>query len=120
MLPLDHFLQDHFINMTKIKRVCSFRTIVGTLLLLGAVVYAAAQTDCADSSTPVNKADPTGMTVDQLIQRFTAAETRAKEARSHYAYTQDLLVQTLSDKAVNGQFDEITSVSYDDKGKRVD
>jgi len=60
------------------------------------------------------------MTAQQLIQNFAAAETKVKDARSHYTHTQDVLVQTLNGKAVDGQFHEITRVSYDDKGKRIE
>ena len=61
------------------------------------------------------------MTVPELIQKFSAEETKVREARAHYTYTQDVLVQTLNDRsAVDGQFHEITTVSYDDKGRRLE
>jgi len=56
----------------------------------------------------------------ELIQKLGAGETKVKEARSHYTFTQDLMVQTLNDKAVDGQFHEVTAISYDDKGKRIE
>lgn len=44
-----------------------------------------------------------------------------KAARSRYSFTQDLMVQTLKeDKTPDGQFHQVTSVSFDDKGKRLD
>jgi len=43
-----------------------------------------------------------------------------KEARSHYTYTQDLLVQTLNGKVEDGRYHEVTTVSYDPKGKRIE
>jgi len=60
------------------------------------------------------------MTAQELIQKFAAQETKVREARSHYTYTQDVLVQTLNGNSVDGQFHEITNVSYDGKGKRIE
>ena len=88
--------------------------------LLCALLPARAQTDCADGNNPLNSDPPKNIPVQDLIQKFTANETKVREARSHYTYTQDVLVQTLNGKAVDGQFHEISKVSYDDKGKRVE
>lgn len=84
-------------------------------------IVARAQTDCADGNGVLDTAPPKDMTVPELIQKFSTQETKVKEARQHYTYTQDVLVQTLNDKsAVDGQFHEITAVSYDDKGRRAE
>jgi hypothetical protein len=93
--------------------------IMIAMMMLGVFCTGAqAQTDCAEGDSPLDTSPPKDMTVPQLIQKFTAQETKVKEARNHYTHTQDVLVQTLGDKGVNGQFHEIASVSYDDKGKR--
>jgi hypothetical protein len=81
---------------------------------------ARAQTDCADGNGVLDTAPPKNMTVPELIQKFSAQETKVKEARQRYTYTQDVLVQTLNDKAVDGQVHEIAVVSYDDKGRRAE
>ena len=82
--------------------------------------FAGAQTDCADGNGVLDNASPKGMSTQELIQKFAAQETRVREARSHYTYVQDVLVQTLNGTSVDGQFHEITNVSYDDKGKRIE
>jgi hypothetical protein len=93
--------------------------LIAMMMMLGAFcTVARAQTDCAEGDSPLDTSPPKDMTVPELIQKFTAQETKVKEARNHYTHTQDVLVQTLGDKGVNGQFHEIASVSYDDKGKR--
>jgi hypothetical protein len=79
-----------------------------------------AQTDCAAGNDVLDMTPPKNITVPELIQQFTAEETKLKEARSHYTYTQDLMVQTLNGTTVDGQFHEVTSISYDDKGKRIE
>jgi hypothetical protein len=83
-------------------------------------IGAAAQTNCEDGNGLLDFAQPKTMTVPEVIQKFTAAESAVKEARTHYSYTQDVLMQTLSGKSVDGQFHEVTTVSYDGKGKRLE
>ena len=85
---------------------------------LAGVVWA--QTDCADGNGILDNAPPKGISTQELIEKFAAQETKVREARSHYAYTQDALVQTLNGSSVDGQFHEITDISYDDKGKRLE
>jgi hypothetical protein len=55
-----------------------------------------------------------------LIRQLTAQETKVRDARSRHTYTQDVLIQTLNGTAVDGQFHEISEISYDNKGKRVE
>lgn len=58
------------------------------------------------------------MSVQDVIRKLGVAEAAAKEARQQYTYKQDVLMQTLSGKDVTGEFHEVTSVSYDERGKR--
>ena len=83
-------------------------------------VGVAAQTDCAEGNGVLDTTPPKGMTVPQAIQKFAANESAVKAARNGYTYVQDVLVQTLNGKTVDGQVHEVTSVSYDSKGKRVE
>ena len=106
-------------------RVRGAKKIGGRVFLVAAFLYvmlgvwvAAAQTDCAEGDGILETTQPKDMTVPQLIQKIAAEENKVKEARSHYTYTQDVLVQTLNDKAVDGQFHEVSTISYDDKGRR--
>jgi hypothetical protein len=91
--------------------------VLGIMLALF-TVRLPAQTDCAEGNGLLDTAQPKDMTVAELIQKFAAEEAKVKEARTHYTYTQDVLVQTLNGTAVDGQFHEISTVSYDDKGRR--
>ena len=91
------------------------------IVLSGAIITnASAQTDCAEGNGVLDMTPPKGMTEQELIQKFAAAETRVKEARNQYTFTQDVKVQTLNDKTVDGQFHEIATVSFDSKGKRAE
>jgi hypothetical protein len=78
------------------------------------------QTDCVDSSSPLETTPPKGMTEQELIQKFAAQETKVRDLRSRYTYTQDVLVQTLDEKTASGQWHQVSKISYDDKGKRVE
>jgi hypothetical protein len=97
-----------------------FAAAVMIVMLSGLGAGARAQTDCAEGNGVLDTTPPKSMTVPELIQKFAAQETKVKEERAHYTYTQDVKVQTLNDKAVDGQFHEIATVSYDDKGKRAE
>jgi len=80
----------------------------------------AEQTNCEEGHGPLNTAEPQGMTPEQIIQKFAAREAIFREARNHYTYTQEIVVQTLQDNTVDGEFRETTDVLYDDKGGRVE
>jgi hypothetical protein len=79
-----------------------------------------AQTDCAEGNGVLDNAPPKGIAPEELVRKFAAQEAKVRDARSRYTYTQDVLIQTLNGTAVDGQFHEITDISYDDKGKRIE
>jgi hypothetical protein len=125
MFPLIHAEGEHRMGGARARRTKKkFAGRIGFVLLLampGALVAGAeAQTDCAEGNGVLDMSPPKNVTAQELIQKVAAEETKVKEARSHYRYTQDVLVQTLSGKTVDGQFHEIASVSYDDKGRRAE
>ena len=80
----------------------------------------AAQTNCEDGNGPLNSAQPQGISVQDLIQKFAGKEGVFKDARNHYTYTQEITVQTLDGDTVDGEFKETTDVLYDDKGNRIE
>jgi hypothetical protein len=89
-------------------------------IVLGSLLPAGlwGQTDCSAGNGVLDSSPPKTMSVQDVMQKFGATEAAAKEARLHYTYKQDVLVQTLSGKDVTGAFHEVTTVSYDEKGKR--
>ncbi len=94
------------------------RVFAGWLVAMAAASMALAQTDCSTGNDVLDSAEPKGITVAEVIQKFAANEAKVKEARTHYTYTQDVLLQTLKDNSVDGQFHEVTAISYDSKGNR--
>jgi hypothetical protein len=80
----------------------------------------AAQTNCDAGNGPLRSAPPQAISVQDLVQKFAGREEVFKDARNHYAYTQDVTVQTLDGDTVSGEFRETTDVLYDDQGRRVE
>jgi hypothetical protein len=77
-----------------------------------------AQTDCEAGNGLLDFAPPKTISVQDVIQKFGAAEAITKAERLHYTYKQDVTLQTLNGKDATGEFHEVTTVSYDEKGKR--
>ena len=69
---------------------------------------------------PLNPAQPQGITVDQIIQRFAAKEKMFQEARENYTYRQSVKVMTVDGDTVTGEYQEIFDVLFDDKGNRIE
>ena len=117
--PLENTM--HSVALSPRPARCRLADAARLILIACVLVRAAqAQTDCADGNGILDNSPPKGTTPQELIQKFAAQETKVREARAHYTYTQDVLVQTLSGTSISGQFHEITDVSYDDKGRRLE
>src|SRR5262252_2959261 len=95
-------------------------TVALMILICALSPSAKAQTNCADGDDALDMTPPKSMSAQELIQKFTAQETKVRQAKSRYTFTQDVMVQTLDDQKVGGQFHQITNVSFDEKGKRVE
>ncbi len=91
------------------------------IAVTGVISSAYAQTDCEDGNGILDTAAPKNITPAEMIPKLSAQENKVNEARSHYTYTQDVLVQTLNDKsAVDGQYHQVAEISYVEKGRRVE
>jgi len=66
---------------------------------------------------PLQEAQPTGITPDDIIKRFAAKETDFAKARDQYTYRQDVIVKTPED---DGEYHEVFDVLFDDKGHRIE
>ena len=107
----------------KAERVRHWIVFSGLALFVGLHMFLArahAQTDCSEGNSVLDTAPPKDLTPEQLIQKFAAQEAKVKQARTQYTYTQDVMIQTLSGNSVDGQMHEVTTISYDEKGKRAE
>ena len=92
-----------------------------TIIVFPFVLFPAAllaQTNCDEGSAQLNRNDPRGITSQEIVQKFAAKEAVFKQARDNYAYTQDVTVQTIDGSTADGEFKEITDITYDDRGRR--
>lgn len=88
--------------------------LLTTLLLAGgSSLRAFADEGALDTS------QPKGITPDEIIQRFTAKEKQFREALDQYGYREEVKLQTLEGDTVDGEFQEVFDVSFDDQGHRV-
>src|SRR5579859_1707762 len=69
-------------NIMNFKKLCLWVTIVSFTLLLPSVLFA--DTNCDDGASPLNSAPPSGITPEEIIQKFAAKEAIFKEARNNY------------------------------------
>jgi len=92
---------------------------LGFLLLSGPVVLSA-QTNCDEGSGQLNTAQPTGISTQEIIEKFAAKEAVFKQARDNYTFTQDITVQELEGSTVEGEFRLVEDVTYDDHGNRIE
>ena len=68
----------------------------------------------------LNPAPPTGMTVEQIIQQFSAKESEFAKARENYTWHQSMKVQELDGDTVGGTREMESDILFDDRGQRVD
>lgn len=69
---------------------------------------------------PLDPSQPTGISVDAIIQQFAAKEKQFKIAREQYTYTQDVKVQTEDGDTVDGEYHQVADVLFDEKGHRIE
>lgn len=66
----------------------------------------------------LSQAQPNGITVDEIIQRFAAKEKDFQAARAHYTYKQSNIIQTLDGDTVDGEYRQDWDVNFDNRGRR--
>jgi len=68
---------------------------------------------------PLDKSHPQGITVEEIIKRFSTKEKEFKEARDQYTYRQDVKVMTLDGDTPDGAYQQVFDVTFDDKGRKI-
>jgi hypothetical protein len=85
------------------------------IVLFGAVLPQVARAQ----EGALDKTQPKGITVDEIIKRFAAKEKEFKEARDQYTFRQDVKVMTLDGETVTGNYQQVFDVTFDDKGHKI-
>ncbi len=68
---------------------------------------------------PLDKSEPKGISVEEIIKRFASKEKEFKEARDQYTYRQDVKVMTLDGDTPDGVYQQVFDVTFDDKGRKI-
>jgi hypothetical protein len=67
----------------------------------------------------LDPAQPKGTTPEEIIQKFAAKEKEFKTAREQYTYRQSVKVQTLDGDTVDGEYQQVFDVTFDDRRRKV-
>src|ERR1700679_2341080 len=69
---------------------------------------------------PLDPTPPTGVTPQQIIDKFAARESVFKVARENYTFRQTVKVDTLEEDTnrVDGEYQQVTDITFDRDGKR--
>jgi hypothetical protein len=67
----------------------------------------------------LDKSEPKGITVEEVIKRFASKEKEFKEARDQYTFRQDVKVMTLDGDTPDGNYQQVFDVTFDDKGRKI-
>jgi len=67
----------------------------------------------------LDKSEPKGITVEEIIKRFASKEKAFKEARDQYTFRQDVKVMTLDGDTADGNYQQVFDVTFDDKGHKI-
>lgn len=106
------------------RRYCIRFAVVVLLFITPALLIA--QTDCEAGAGPLRRESPPQLKPEQIIQKFTANESRMESAWMSYTFTQDVTIQTRrrglipNTWDVDGEYRLVMDVSHDDKGRRVE
>jgi hypothetical protein len=94
--------------------------LLRNLLLVGILAACAIQPlqSIADEG-PLRKDQPTGITVEEIIKRFTEKEKEFKTERDTYGYRQTVKAEVLDGDTVTGEYRQVFDVSFDDKGNKI-
>lgn len=87
------------------------------------VVAAAVVVAATALGTPARAARPgpaPELSEQEIIARFTQAESRLREARNNYTFTQDVLLQQMSGNVATGMFRRVSDILFDDNSKRIE
>src|SRR5947209_6442267 len=66
----------------------------------------------------LDPSQPTGITPDQIIQKFAAREKEFAQAREEYTYRQDVLIQTIDGDTPTGEYHQVADVVFDARNRR--
>jgi hypothetical protein len=94
------------------KQAVSF---LAALLLAGPCF---AEVDCNEGMEPIDAAGQSRLGPMDFVREVAAKEQTFAKALATYGFAMDVSVQTLQGDVVDGEFRQVTTFSFDDKGAR--
>ncbi len=69
---------------------------------------------------PLDPAAPSGLTPQQIIEKFAARESQFAQARDNYTFRQTVKVDTLSEDTnkIDGEYQQVTDITFNKAGRR--
>ena len=113
-------------SSSRVRRLATFATscFLGAIL---AMVSSPARAQVSYTSMPLDSGfgalDTSTPTVpaQQIIDQFTAKESVFRQAMANYTYERSVKVETIDDDGkVDGQYFQVTDISFDPDGKRFE
>jgi hypothetical protein len=93
----------------------------GVLLISVSTSFSQSGSAARDAqSEPINPESPNGLTPEQIIHKLALKETECKQARDQYTYQQSVKIQVLNGFDVVGEYEQVSDIVQDDKGRRVE
>jgi hypothetical protein len=94
------------------------RVLVLPAVLLALASPVRAQVKCGDDLPPIDRDAQTRMTAQDFIRALSVKEGAFAKALGNYAYTTDATVETLTGDTVDGEYHQVSMLSFDANGPR--
>src|SRR5260370_15138833 len=95
-----------------------FRSFV--LAAMAALLFIIVPAFADQGEGPLNPAEPTGITSDEIIKKFATKEKVFKQARDNYTYRQSVTVETLDADTVAANYRITTDIMFYIKGHVIE
>src|SRR6185437_15697926 len=94
------------------------RVLVLPAVLLAFAAPAWAQVKCGENLPPVDRDAETRMTAQDFVRALSVKEGAFAKALGNYGYTVDATVETLAGDTVDGEYHQVSMLSFDASGPR--
>jgi hypothetical protein len=94
------------------------RVLVLPAVLLALAAPAWGQVKCGDDLPPVDREAQTRLTAHDFVRALAVKEGAFAKALGNYGYTTDATVETLAGDAVDGEYHQVSILSFDANGPR--
>ena len=94
------------------------RVLVLPAVLLALAAPAWAQVNCGGDLPPIDRGAETRMTAQDFVRALSVKETAFAKALGNYGYTVDATVETLAGDTVDGEYHQVSMLSFDANGPR--